>query len=85
MFDQLPTESFELTLPNEEYPEYPIITQEKRIKFDPIYKALYAEARADGCIYIPFHETSPKKKPSYADVTDPAETRQAAQNNSSGV
>ena len=67
MFEQLPGESFELKLPNPEYPEYPIITQEKRVKFTPLYQALYAEARADGCIWIPFEETSPKKKPSYAE------------------
>lgn len=33
MFEQLPGESFEVKLPNEEYPEYPIISQEKRVKF----------------------------------------------------
>ena len=41
LFDTLPTESFELIIPNPDYPEYPTITQEKRVKFKPLYEVLY--------------------------------------------
>ena len=41
MFESLPGEEFELKLPNPAYPEYPIITKEKRIKFRPLYEAIY--------------------------------------------
>ena len=67
MFDQLPGKDFELKLPNPDYPKYPIITSEKRVAFKPLFDAIYAEARADGCIWIPFEETSPKPKLSYAE------------------
>ena len=62
-----------LKLPNLEYPEYPIVTEERRVGFRALYDAVYAEARADGCIWIPFDETSPKKKPSYAEAAEMAE------------
>ena len=45
------------------------------MKFTPLYTALYGEARADGCIWIPFEETSPKKKPSYAESAMEAENK----------
>ena len=72
MFDALPGEEFELKLPNPNYPEYPIITQEKRIKFKPLYEAIYAEARSDGCIWVPFEETSPKRKATMAEKAENA-------------
>lgn len=67
MFDQLQGKDFELKLPNPDYPKYPIITSEKRVAFKPLFDAIYAEARTDGCIWIPFEETSPKPKLSYAE------------------
>ena len=78
MFDQLPGKDFELKLPNPDYPKYPIITSEKRVAFKPLFDAIYAEARADGCIWIPFEETSPKPKLSYAEQQEQAAAKAAA-------
>ena len=70
MFDTLPFKEREYEVPNPERPEYPIKKKENRVAFKPLFDALYAEARADGCIWIPFEETSPKKKQSYADMME---------------
>ena len=70
IFDTLPFKEREIELPNKERPEYPIRKKEKRVAFKPLFDALYAEARADGCIWIPFEETSPKPKQSYADMME---------------
>ena len=73
LFDQLPGTNYEVKLPNPDYPEYPIIIQEKRVAFKPIYESVYAEAKNDGCIWIPFEETTPKPKQSYAEKAEEAE------------
>ena len=70
LFDTLPHTERDIELPNLDRPEYPIKKKEKRVAFKPLFDALYAEARADGCIWIPFEETSPKKKLDYADMMD---------------
>ena len=78
MFDRLPTQSFEVLVPNPYFPEHPTTKTEQRVSFKPLFDAVYAEARADGSIWIPFEETSPKRKPDYADFAEAAESKQAA-------
>ena len=68
----MPGENFEYKVPNLEYPEYPIIKTEKRVKFAPLYEIFYEQARNDGCIWISFEETSPKKKPDWAEMAESA-------------
>lgn len=70
LFDTLPGQDFELKIPNPEYPDFPIIKKERRVTFAPLYKTFYEQARADGCIWIPFEETSPKKKPDWAELAE---------------
>ena len=76
LFDSLDAQKFELKLPNDSDPEHPFITEEKRVTFKPLFDAVYGEARSDGCIWIPFEETSPKPKMSYAEASEMAASRE---------
>ena len=42
LFDNVETKPFELKLPNEDDPDHPIITEEQRVSFKPIYEAVYS-------------------------------------------
>ena len=50
----------------------PIKKTERRIKFKPLYLNFYDQAKNDGCIWVPFEETTSKtkKKVDYAEAME---------------
>lgn len=70
----LPFESTKITFPNSKDPSKPIVVTEPRIAFQPLYDITYSKARTDGCIWVPFEETTETamkklKKNDYAEQT----------------
>ena len=72
MFDQLEGENYDVEYPNPRDPVNPIKRTERRIKFKPLYLNFYDQAKSDGCLWVPFEETTNKvKKPmDYAEAME---------------
>lgn len=52
--------TFEYSVPDPANPKYTRSAIEERVEFENIWLMLILEARADGCLLIPFEETSKK-------------------------
>ena len=51
-----------IEIPNKDKPEYPIKTIEKRVSFKALYLKIVPLAKEDGCIFIPYEETTDEKR-----------------------
>ena len=47
-------------VPDPKNPKYEVKKTETRVEFEPLLEMLLEEARNDGCLMIPFEETSKK-------------------------
>ena len=62
MWKHIEKSQHEITLPNPEKPEYPIRTKEYRTTFKAIWAMVLPAAKTDGCIFIPYEETTDEKR-----------------------
>ena len=48
----------EKKMPNPKKPQYPIFVKEERINFRSLWSLILAAGKEDGCVWIPFEETT---------------------------
>ena len=62
--------SIEVKLPNPAKPEYPIITNVDIVTFKVLYQQVLPIAKEDGCLFVPYEETTEAARKKVAEEND---------------